>query len=190
MRRPFFFPEKMDPRTSHAAPVLIQVGLLLFGALSEDERVDIAVALTHQHSDFTDEARLRWLLRWLQEVRTGRASDPERLRLNVEIRELIFLLADDVELRRELTPPCAEDALSLCRRGADYLLLGDLESARYWYARARDRATNGDETYAALFGLWECDGWKEELKALDDRNPFTSDVGLWACEGDEAVAGG
>jgi tetratricopeptide (TPR) repeat protein len=81
-----------------------------------------------------------------------------RGRIDLELRELNFLSGDAAEMRAGLgRPDPSVEVHSMCRRGADFLLLDDLDSARGWYLEAERKARSGDERYAALSGLYACD---------------------------------
>ncbi len=81
-------------------------------------------------------------------------SAKTRDRLAEEYREILFLLGDADRLARELRAPLAlpSDVTAMCRRGSDYLLLGDREAARAWYEQALRLARNGDQKYVARWG--------------------------------------
>lgn len=164
-----FFRYKNDPHGG--ASVVIQAGLLAFGDLSDEERAELAIAWTRKVADDANIPLLRSLLASMRELRERDLPATVRASLDIEVRELLFLIGDENELRRELAVPAGEDPYALCRRAADLLLLGETSSARSWYARARDRARTGDEAYAALRGLWACEGWKGDAGSESERIP-------------------
>lgn len=140
----------MDTLRIDATPVGI-VGHLLGTNLSSDER-----ATVHLHH-----ARLlRHLGRSADAARAiaeARASNPRKelqARIARELRELAFQDGDAARLDAELRLPLPDDGdvLERCRRGSDSLLLGRREDADRWYKEALERATNGDERVAALWG--------------------------------------
>jgi hypothetical protein len=165
-----FHYKKFDHHGSGVA--VIPVGLMLFGLISDDDRCDLAVNWVRELADDAAPTLLRSCLRSLRQLRAGELQPAVWVRLNIQIRELAFLLGDEAELRRELAvAPAEEDPFALCRRGADFLLLGEASTAKDWYTRARIRARTGDEMYAALFGLWECSHWSQELHEERERIP-------------------
>jgi hypothetical protein len=187
-----FFQHKKDPYGR--AAVVIETGLLLFGALSDEERTELAIAWTRKVADDANIPLLRSFLASMRDLRERDLPAAVRASLDIEIRELVFLLGDENELRRELAVPAGEDPFALCRRGADFLLLGETSSARSWYARAHDRARTGDEAYAALRGLWACEGWRGDAGLESERIPEVqrpkseSVLKLRQTAGDEALS--
>jgi hypothetical protein len=94
--------------------------------------------------------------RAIVEARRWCESDRLRINLSEEMREILFQEGDANQIAAELQHQVELDVFAMCRRGADYLLLGAVESARGWYSRALELATNGDEKYAALWGVYAC----------------------------------
>jgi len=95
--------------------------------------------------------------------------------VTVEYRELLFLSGDAKRLEAELQRPLDDDAdaVSMCRRGSDFLLLDRKEDALSWYKRAFVYATNSDEHYVALWGRRAAahgDDWFSRDASQDDEH--------------------
>lgn len=164
-----FFTYNQTPRRHYTVNVV--VGLLAFGALSVEAMIDLALRWIRQAKRGLGFNELKHGLRLLRELRGSHVSDSYKSELTLEIRDVAFLMYSEAELRAELNYVGTQDPIELCRRGADYLLLGDSSEARSWYTLARDRSQSGDEMYAALLGLHECDDWNQEIQLEIERIP-------------------
>lgn len=123
--------------------------------LMNDERASVYLhsARIQRNIDATVQAR--------KSIAAARALDPSthiKTLLSAEMREVLFQEGDAREIEAELRRPLDEgsDVLAMCRRGADSLLLRQRDDASQWYKAALERATTGDEKYAALWGQLAC----------------------------------
>lgn len=147
--------EKLQLSPGTTLDAVAQLASLGDVALTRDELARANLYRARIRRDVGDSATAR---KYLLEARAACEAMTLRKEIEEEMREVLFQEGDAAKISEELQRPPEEtaDVFAMCRRGADYLLLGQRESAAGWYSQALQRATDGDEKYSALWGGRAC----------------------------------
>jgi hypothetical protein len=151
----------------HGRGVDLRVALFAFGAISEEER---ASWFLNWLDDQLDGAEPEQLKSWLDQLRAWRdaLSETARARLDEAIGDIVYIRADEADVRLEAsraTPPTVRD---LCRAACALLVLDDRKGAMQRFKVARDMARSAEDRYVALLGLLVCEDETAVAEELGD----------------------